>query len=364
MNKKSKLQKKTNTKIISFVLLLIYIIITGCSTHELTKNTLNTREQNIADSIEISYNKLQKLKRRKLYTFSEKEVDIYLRYLSKYQPNLHSRVKHLGLKNIGQPYELYLLGEFPYSIYDTQPLYCLEKSDCVVFVEHTLAMALAHDWNSFFKILQRIRYKNGNISLVTRNHYANMDWNPNNAWLVTDITDSLGGMSIKTNKTIYNKKRFFNKWNLDTNILVDSIAWSYIPAKKMDSIKNSFQTGDLVQIVRGREKDNGKWVGHFGMIILDKNGKPYLLHSTPPKVKIQPLMNYVNNGLQSNIKKRERNAKIVKENKKILKYNDKLKNSIIRKHIFKPKKKQRKKTYFYGLKFLRLNTDPLQNLKK
>lgn len=179
MNKKSKPQKKTNTKIISFVLLLIYIIITGCSTHELTKNTLNTREQNIADSI-----------------------------------------------------------------------------------------------------------------------------------------------------------------------------------------KNSFQTGDLVQIVRGREKDNGKWVGHFGLIILDKNGKPYLLHSTPPKVKIQPLMNYVNNGLQSNIKKRERNAKIVKENKKILKYNDKLKNSIIRKHIFKPKKKQRKKTYFYGLKFLRLNTDPLQNLKK
>ena len=363
MNKKMKSPKKPNSKIIIFALLLFYIIVTSCSTRELTNSKLNMKEQNIADSIGISYNELQELKQRKLYTFSEKEVDIYLKYLSKYEPDINSRVKHLGLKNIGQPYELYLLGEFPFSIYDTQPLYCLEKSDCVVFVEHTYAMALAHDWNSFFKILQRIRYKNGNISLVNRNHYANMDWNPNNSWLVTDITDSLGGLSIDTNKTIYNKKHFFTQWNLNTNIPVDSIVWSYIPAEKIDSIKSLLQTGDLVQIVRGTEKENGKWVGHFGLIILDKNGNVNLLHSTPPKVKIQSLMSYVNNGIQSNIEKKRKNVEIIRKNKKIKKYNDKLKNSIIRKHIFKLKKIQKEKIYFYGLRFLRLRTDPLKNLK-
>ncbi len=168
---------------------------------------------------------------------------------------------------------------------------------------------------------------------------------------------------MKTNKTTYNKNRFFSKWNLNTNIPVDSIVWSYIPAEKIDSIKSLLQTGDLVQIVRGTEKENGKWVGHFGLIILDKNGNVNLLHSTPPKVKIQSLMSYVNNGIQSNIEKKRKNVEIIRKNKKIKKYNDKLKNSIIRKHIFKLKKIQKEKIYFYGLRFLRLQTDPLKNLK-
>ena len=359
-----KSQNKLNSKIIIFVLLLFYIIVTGCSTHELINSELNTKEHSMADSIGISYNKLQKLKQRKLYTFSEKEVDIYLKYLSKYESNLNSRVKHIGLKNIDQPYKLYLLGEFPFGIYDAQPLYCLNKSDCVVFVEHTYAMALAHDWNSFFQILQKIRYKNGNISLVTRNHYPIMDWNINNSWLVNDITNSLGGSNIDTNKTVYDKNRFFKKWDLNTNIPVDSITWNYIPANEIDSIKNSLKTGDLAQIVRGTEKENGKWIGHFGLIILDKNSNVNLLHSTPPKVKIQSLMSYVNNEIQLNFEKKLENIKIIKENEKMKKYNDKLKNSIIRKYIFKPKKTIREKPYFYGLRFLRLQNNPLENLKK
>ena len=74
-------------------------------------------------------------------------------------------------------------------------------------------------------------------------------------------------------------------------------------------------------------------------------------------------MSYVNNGIQSNIEKKRKNVEIIRKNKKIKKYNDKLKNSIIRKHIFKLKKIQKEKIYFYGLRFLRLRTDPLKNLK-
>ena len=39
----------------------------------------------------------------------------------------------LARKNLGQPYDIYLLGEMPFETYDPQPIYCLSKSDCVVF---------------------------------------------------------------------------------------------------------------------------------------------------------------------------------------------------------------------------------------
>ncbi|MEA1986653.1 MAG: DUF1460 domain-containing protein [Candidatus Marinimicrobia bacterium] len=315
--------KKHNLKIFYIFLLIIYILISGCSTSKIAKVKLNSKEQNIADSIRLPYDKLKELKYRKLYTFSEKELDIYLKYLSRYEPNLQRRIKHLGLKNIDQPYELYLLGEFPFGIYDSQPLYSLDKSDCVVFVEHIYAMALSHDWNSFFINLQKIRYKNGDISLTTRNHYAIMDWNKNNSWLVTDITDSLGIGLTDSNKTVYNKKRFFTKWDLRIDIPKDSIVWNYIPAEKIYSIKELLETGDIVQIVRGNEKENGKWVGHFGMIIRSEKGGIYLLHSTPPKVKIQTLMSYVNSGIQSRESKR-REGKAQFFGLRFLRLNDKI----------------------------------------
>ena len=102
-----------------------------------------------------------------LYQFNELEVDAYLRYLGATEPDLRQRIIHLARKNLGQPYELYLLGEMPFEPYDPQPLYCLGKSDCVVFAEHTYAMAHRHNWPSFMKMLQRLRYRDGHLGVTT-----------------------------------------------------------------------------------------------------------------------------------------------------------------------------------------------------
>lgn len=90
---------------------------------------------------------------RPLYTFSESEVDRYLRILPAAEPDLPRRVVHLGRKNIGQPYEIYLLGEFPFEFYDPDPIYCLDRSDCLVFCEHMYALALSRDWWTFLRTL-------------------------------------------------------------------------------------------------------------------------------------------------------------------------------------------------------------------
>jgi hypothetical protein len=81
---------------------------------------------------------------------------------------LRKRIAAIGRQNIGQQYKLNLLGEFPYQLHDTLPMFSLEQSDCVVFAEHTYAMALSQSWEEFFWMLQRIRYKDGVVGVATR----------------------------------------------------------------------------------------------------------------------------------------------------------------------------------------------------
>ena len=110
-----------------------------------------------------------------LYQFNETETGFYLGHLQATEPDLRKRIVHLARKNIGQPYDIYLLGELPFETYDPQPIYCLTKSDCLVFTEHVYAMALSRDWTGFMRLLQRIRYRDGRLGVATRNHYTEVN---------------------------------------------------------------------------------------------------------------------------------------------------------------------------------------------
>src|SRR5439155_14560839 len=74
---------------------------------------------------------IKKLQAAPLYSFSERDVDAYLKFLHESEPDPIQRVVNLARKNIGQPYAIYLLGEFPSSQQDPTPLCCLEKAHCV-----------------------------------------------------------------------------------------------------------------------------------------------------------------------------------------------------------------------------------------
>ena len=143
---------------------------------------------------------LKTLQSAPLYTFNEKDVERYLGWLEEHEKDPIQRVIHLARKNIGQPYEIFLLGEGPFETYDPDPMYCLQQSDCVTFVEHTFAMALSRDWAGFFKTLQRLRYKDGKVGMLTRNHESVADWDPNNAWLFEEITGRAQEMSAIMNR--------------------------------------------------------------------------------------------------------------------------------------------------------------------
>lgn len=223
---------------------------------------------------------------------TERQIDTNLKSLQRSEPDLHKRIVTIARQSIGQPYELYLLGEAPFETIDIQPVYCLGKSDCVVFAEHTLAMALTDDFQSFMTMLQRIRYKDGAIGVVTRNHYTEADWNVNNRWLERDITEEVGGSHVLKYKQSVDRAKFFKgRYKLDVAIPIEKIEESYIPYEKMDAVKPLLHDGDIVNFVTG--KADGAWVGHVGLIAHGSDGTVHLIHSAPPKVREETIDQYI-----------------------------------------------------------------------
>lgn len=238
-----------------------------------------------------------------LYQFSESEVDTYLRYLQAAVPDLRERIVHLARKNIGQPYELYLLGELPFETYDPQPIYCLTRSDCLVFAEHTYAMALSGSWTTFIRLLQRIRYHEGRIGVATRNHFTEADWNPANAWLVRDITAEVAGPKAAVfDEKIDRAKFLLGRYGLKTSIAVEEHHDTYVPYTEVACAFPALRDGDMVDVVRGIVKPGTPeneifgghaWIGHVGLIAHGPDGTVHLIHSSEPAVREEPLAEFI-----------------------------------------------------------------------
>lgn len=301
--------------------------------------TLTADQSAACEKLGLDAKQVAELVDKPLYKCTEAEVDVYLRFLSATEPDLRKRIVHLARKNIDQPYELYLLGEMPFEPYDPQPIYCLAKSDCLVFSEHTYAMALAHNWPSFMKMLQRIRYRDGKLGVATRNHYTEADWNVSNNWLVEDLTAQLAGdTAVKFKETIDRSKFLKNRYKLTVTIPVEKHEDIYLPYSEIDRAKSELHDGDFVNIVRATAKNGAPqndifggsaFVGHVGLIGHGPDGVVHLIHSTEPKVREEPIDEYI--------------ARSTKDN---------------------AKKDAEGKPRLVGFKFLRLRDEPLKQLEK
>ncbi len=246
-----------------------------------------------AAKIEMAESELNKLLNKPLFRMKPEETGRYISYLQLVEPKLSARIAHLARKNIGQPYELYLLGEFPYETIDDQPLFNLEKSDCVVFAEHTYAMALANSWEDFFWVLQRIRYRDGIIGVATRNHYTETDWNPQNAWLVQDITQQLAGARAGSYALTIDRQKFLKtRYKIDRTIPIEKTTESYVPKAMVTEIANQLNEGDFVNVISGQ---NGNyWASHVGLVVISANGERHFLHSAEPAVREETFESFIN----------------------------------------------------------------------
>ncbi len=311
-----------------------------------------------AKQIDMSDERLKELTAKKLFEFSPQDLNDYLLLAQETYPDLPERIAHFARKAIGQPYKIYLLGEFPFELYDTDPLFCLEKSDCMVFTEHIYAMALAKDWQQFFSLLQRIRYENGEISTTMRNHTSIPQWVMNNDWLIRDITDEIAeGLTKPWHMEVDPNRELINDYGLNPEFPRIVLDTSYIPLEHVPKIAHKLENGDYVCVIRGYT-EKGLWSGHVGFITVNEDGTRNFLDSAGRGVAETPIIEYSVSSMERN-KEREKHNQWVD---KVQKDPSLLKPK--RKWLFfkEEAKKPRKRYYHYGFKFYRPHADPLKRL--
>ncbi len=278
-------------------LLLAGAVLAGCATPPAPKTA-----QAPAAPVPI-----ETILQKPLYRMSPVEAGRYVAWQHAAEPDLRKRIAAIGRKNIGQPYILNLLGEFPFEVHENLPLFSLDHSDCVVFAEHTYAMALSKSWEEFFWMLQRIRYKDGVIGVATRNHYTELDWNVSNRWLVTDISADLAGANGPGYDMRVDRARFLEtRHNTVRAIPVETSRQAYVPKESVAAIATQLQEGDFVNVISTR--DGAHWASHVGLVVLGPNGERHFLHSSEPQVREETFDAYI-------ARAAEREAKNAREGK-------------------------------------------------
>lgn len=129
--------------------------------------------------------------------------------------HLPARIDFFSSHLLGLPYKLGALGEGDAGYFDQYPLYRMDAFDCETFVDTVLGLALANNLTNFKYIISQIRYHKGNVSFISRNHFASLDWNPHNQeqGFVKDITKTLKDQNHKSPaqiaKALINKRSWY-----------------------------------------------------------------------------------------------------------------------------------------------------------
>jgi hypothetical protein len=254
---------------------------------------------------------------------------------------LSARIDAFSASFLEKPYLLGALGEGPHARYDQYPRYRTDGFDCETYVDTIVALVLADNLHAFQNRINQIRYHNGQVSFIARNHFTSLDWNPNNqaAGFVKDITNSLHndeGQSVAlTAEAMINKPGWYNLLPLSTIRLLhapDSLKTTrllelkhkgeklpqsiaripYIPLTALfqDNIANmhlfnQIPNGAIIEIVRPNwdlEKTIGTHlnVSHMGLAIW-KNGELIFRNASSRQMRVtdQSLIDYLRDTQQS-----------------------------------------------------------------
>ncbi|MBQ2017786.1 MAG: DUF1460 domain-containing protein [Alphaproteobacteria bacterium] len=132
----------------------------------------------------------------------------------------------LGHDFLGAPYVESPLGEA--SAPDSDPLIRFDAFDCTTFVETVLA-------NGDQGQLNQIRYKNGEIGFLNRNHFIESDWLLNNSERVENVSRYYANTAIRN--VIIDKKAWLKKVHgIDSDFESVEINLEYIPYEHTENI--------------------------------------------------------------------------------------------------------------------------------
>ncbi len=209
---------------------------------------------------------------------------------------LPARLEFFSRALYGKPYSLGPMGESYLDSIETKPLVYMDSVDCVTYVEHVLAMALATSEDSIFAIHQRIRYFDGKIGYTTRKHYMLLDWVGEGKF--ARVAPMPGDTVIQR---IMPKNDFFNSKKLKFSVAGKpatdpKMDLRYLPYDKACEWANQ-PGGDSLKVlgiafVGKSEKIDAT---HTGFVVMQPGVRPMLRHASSLKKKVveQPLAEYL-----------------------------------------------------------------------
>lgn len=153
------------------------------------------------------------------------EAQAYLESLS-HESSASVKLEAYSRMFVGLPYgKNGPLGEGPLGKYDQDPLYRFDTFDCTTYVETIMALTQAKDVDEFEDILNNIRYEDGIIDYLKRNHFTDLQWIPNNIHTgqLTEITaETFGEANIKIAEADINFPGWLKSHKVEQIVLLDS----------------------------------------------------------------------------------------------------------------------------------------------
>ena len=140
-----------------------------------------------------------------------------------------TRNPNLGEQYVGTPYILDPLGEE--KLPDTDPLIRFDAFDCTTFVETVLA-------DGDVEKLTKIRYKDGKVNFMNRNHFIETEWIPNNSDIVENISAQYGKTALRT-VTINRAEWMKRMHNVIDSTPNKTVELEYIPYENLSQIKTN-----------------------------------------------------------------------------------------------------------------------------
>lgn len=179
------------------------------------------------------------------------------------ETGLAARIARISEVFLGRPYVEGSLGGGP-DLPEELGL-SLEAFDCVTYIEVVLALARTQTTDEFVDAIRRIRYKDGKVDWVHRNHYM-VDWARNNEerGLIANLT--AGPLTADKTCTL----------DLIAGLPTKTASFRYFPNQSLDAVVERVETGDLIFFVSTRTTLD---VFHTGLLI-KRDGTILLRHAT------------------------------------------------------------------------------------
>lgn len=156
------------------------------------------------------------------------------------EPDLGRRLERISEHFLGRAYVAGSLGGGP-GLPEVLRV-SLDAFDCVTFMEAVFALGLSRTVDEFVDTICRIRYDNGRIDWLYRNHYM-VDWASNNEkrGLIANLTD--GPATLQKTCTL----------GMISGLPPRTLSFRYSPRQSINDFLELVHTGDMILFVSAKD---------------------------------------------------------------------------------------------------------------